>query len=176
MPPVPPAGPPVSPANPYSPYPPQQPPPQHYNVQIQQPKVDGSKRFLNLSMGALIAVITGIILVCCVGPVALCMFGGVLDGFNQATKTQAQVTITSCSIDDKDEFLKTAKIAYTVKNPGKGSQDYTIKFQILDAAGSQVGKTTAYAWDLDSESTVSDTETVYLDAAGGTKCRVSEVS
>ncbi len=51
---------------------------QHYPPQPIQPSPDDSKKFLNMSGGLLMLVITGVILVCCIGPFVICLAGGII--------------------------------------------------------------------------------------------------
>ncbi len=53
---------------------------QQYGPPPGQP--DASKKFLNMSGGVLILVVTGVIVLCCLGPCLLGLFGGVVEGVN----------------------------------------------------------------------------------------------
>lgn len=163
QPPGPPYGQPVSPP-PY--YPPQV---------VHAPAPDKSKKFLNMSGGMLMVVGAVVLVVCCLGPLGFCLFGGALGSIGDATKPKADVTLTGCQIDDASEYLRSAKITYTIRNTGKSEGDYLIKFVVTNAAGSQVGDGSAWAFNLAGGASKTATETVYLDAAGGKTCRVSSV-
>lgn len=143
-------------------------------MQVQQPVTDKSRRFLNLSGGALLAVVAGVIVLCVVGPFALCIAGGVLGSVGDAAKPKAQVSLSECKIDDS-EFLRSAQITYTIKNTGKSQASYRVKFVVLNDAGSQVGDGSAWASNVAGGASKTATETVYLDAAGGSRCQVSGV-
>lgn len=158
------------------PYPPP-PPPQQYqhHVQVQQPVTDKSKRFLNLSTGALIGVITGILLVCCVGPIALCFFSPFLAAVSEAGKTKPDVEITSCRIE-KSDVLSTAKVGLRVTNKGKSTESYVVKVEIRDSSGARVGSSSEFVSSLAPGSSATEEATVFLDGSGGTTCHVVDVT
>lgn len=154
---------------PQSPPPSYQPPPMQHQVQLQQPVTDKSKRFLNLSGGALMAVIAGVILVCCGGPIAFCFASPFFASIGEATKPKASVTITDCQINSS---AKTADVTYTIENTGKSEGDYRVKLTVSDASGSQVGDATSWVFDLAGGAKASKNETVFLDAVGNV-CKAS---
>lgn len=162
------------------PYPPTSPPPymgppppmQHVH---QTTGTDNSRKFLNLSGGALIAVITGILLVCCVGPIVFCFASPFLAAIGDAAKTDPTVTITSCTVSDT-KVLPSAKIRFTVKNNGTSDEGFMVKFEVHDANGSRVGDGTEYVSSVGAGQTATEEATVYLDAPGGNKCSVVDVS
>jgi hypothetical protein len=136
---------------------------------------DGSKKFLNLSVGALFAVITGIILVCCVGPIALCFLSPVLSGFSDGVTPDPTVEITSCKISDGD-LLPTAEISYKVTNNGTSGEGFIAKFEVKDSGGSRVGDGIDYVSTIAGGSTASESTTVYLDAKGGQTCSLVSIN
>lgn len=151
------------------------PPPPQYRHEVRQPGTDGSKRFLNLSLGALVAIIAGILLVCCVGPIILCFLTPALSGVTDGLKEDPTVTITSCKITDGDVLPK-AEISFTVKNNGSISDNYLIKFAVKDASGSRVGDGSDWVFDLGGGQSANGDTVVYLDTKGGKTCSVAEVS
>ena len=72
--------------------------PMPVHMQVQQPVTDKSKRFLNLSTSALVLVITTILLVCCIGPVALCFLGGFVSAFDHGSSTPAAVMVAQSQV------------------------------------------------------------------------------
>lgn len=156
---------------------PQYPPPPYQ----QQPYVhikqsgDGSKKFLNMSAGVLMAVIAGVILVCCIGPFAVCFLGGFLGAATDAATPDPTVAITSCKIEDEG-FLPSAKVTMTITNNSAVEDFYSIDLEVLDAAGTRVGDGYALITDVAGGKTVTEETTVYLDAKGGTTCKVTKVS
>lgn len=177
---------PDQPATPYPPQPrmeplsPPYPPP--YPPSIGQPPagfpapppIDKSKRFLNLSTGALVAVITAILLLCCVGPVVLCFFGGFVGAIGEATKKAPTATISGCMVHS-DPYLPTADITYTVKNNNATDEVYWVGFVVTNSSGSQVGKGSDIV-DIGGGQSVVKTATVYLDAPGGQTCAISDIT
>lgn len=169
------------PTSPPPPYPPVSPPPymgpppppvQHVH---QTTGTDTTRKFLNLSGGALIAVITGILLVCCVGPIVLCFASPFLGAISDAGKTDPTVAITSCEISDS-KILPSAKIRFTVTNNGATSESFLVKFEVHDAAGSRVGDGSEYVTSIGAGQTASEEATIFTDAPGGSKCTVVDVS
>ena len=145
--------------------------PQQMHVQFQQPVTDGSKRFLNMSTSALVIVLTVILLVCCIGPIALCMLGGVLDGF----KSKPTVTVTSCEIDNAG-ILRSAKVGLRATNTSSTTASYSIKLAVQDSSGARVGDGWEYVSDVAGGETVTETATIILDSPGGRRCVVTDVS
>lgn len=154
---------PAQPTNPpYQAYPPPPPP--------QSPQSDRSKKFLNMSGGILALVVAGVVLLCCVGPVAVCLLGGV---FN-AAKPDPTVRITACDINN-DGVSRLAKISYTIANNGKSTESYRVDFAVLDSSGTRVGKGSDFVFDLAGGQTARGSTVVSLDSADGVKCTVTEV-
>jgi hypothetical protein len=125
-----------------------------------------------MSGGALMITGAVVLVVCCLGPIGFCVFGGVLGNL---TKPKADVTLTACRINGPGDATRSAEIGYTIKNTGKSQGNYRIKFVVTDDAGTQVGDGTAYAFDLAAGASKSAIERVYLDADGGTRCKVAGV-
>lgn len=141
-----------------------------------KPGTDSSKRFLNLSMGALVSIIAGILLVCCVGPIVFCFASPFLAGVSDGLKTDPTVTITGCDIDDRGT-LETAKISYRVTNNNStGDDSYMIKFVVKDGSGARVGDGSDWVLSLSGGQSANGDTTVYLDTKGGTTCSVTGVS
>lgn len=151
-------------------YPPPVPPPAQHHVQIQQPVVDKSRRFLNLSGGALLAITSGLLLVCCVGPVALCMFTPIFGAFLSANKVDPQVEVTSCTFAGSH-----AMVGLRVTNPGTSTESWTVKVEVRDVAGDRVGDGSAYMGSIPGGKTASETTIVRLRAEGGKTCHVTGV-
>lgn len=150
-------------------YPPPQ--PQYQHVVTQAPVTDKSKRFLNLSGGALMAIISGILLVCCIGPVALCVFTPILGAFTTSNKVDPQVEITSCT------FLgSNATVAIRVTNPGTTTESWTVKVEVRDAAGDKIGEGSKYVSSIPAGKTATERTIVQLRAEGGDSCHVTGVS
>lgn len=157
--------------------PPQQPvpPPQQYHVQVQQPVTDKSKRFLNLSAGALISIIAGILLVCCVGPIALCVLSPALTSFMDVSKTKPDVELTSCRIEGGT--LPTATVGMRVTNKGSSTQSYLVKLEIRDSSGARVGDGTELVSRLAPGDSATEEATIYLDGpASSGSCHVVDVT
>lgn len=55
---------------------------QQHNYGPPQQPADGSKKFLNMSGGVLALVIAGIIVLCCLGPCLMGLFGAGLESVN----------------------------------------------------------------------------------------------
>lgn len=157
--------------SPQFPPPPQQP----YHVQVQQPVTDKSKRFLNLSAGALIAIIAGLLIVCCVGPIALCFVSPALSGFLDATKTKPDVELTSCRIEGGS--LPSATVGMRVTNKGKTTESYLIKLEIRDPSGARVGDGTELVPRLAPGDSATEEALIYLDGrATSGSCHVVDVT
>lgn len=157
---------------------PQYPPPapqQPYHVQLQQPVTDQSKRFLNLSVGALIAIISGLLLVCCVGPIAFCFLSPVLGGMLEATKVKPDVEITSCRMD-AERSLPAATVGLRITNKGKSTESYVIKVEVRDAAGSRLGDGSEFVASLAPGSSATEETVVYLSGGVGSTCHVVDVT
>jgi hypothetical protein len=156
---------------PYSPGAP--PPPQHvqHSISYQAPVTDKSKRFLNMSGGVLMVVITLIILLCCVGPIALCFFGGIF-GNTAGSRPDPTVTITSCDATGGGN----ARIGFTIKNNGSRSESFVVKFEVKNAAGVRVGSGTDYVSSLAAGQTASEETLVLVDGSGGKTCTVVSAS
>ncbi|MFG2110526.1 FxLYD domain-containing protein [Micromonospora chersina] len=116
-------------------------------------------------------VIAGVVLLCCVGPLALCAFGGVLS----AAESDPTVTITKCDVKDGG-LLRNADVEYTIKNNTRSSSSYSIRFDVLDSSGTKVGDGTDYISDVGGGQTARGGTMLILDAPGGVKCEVGEVS
>lgn len=181
-PPLPPSSPPPYGQQPYSGQPysgvPSSPPgPQqvHHQVSMQQPVTDNSKRFLNMSGGVLAAVIALILIVCCIGPIALCFFGGFLGAIGEASTPDATATIVGCKVDDTNQFLQTTEVTVRVTNPASTKQFVSVRVELRNAAGSKVGDATAFV-TVSANSSAEETTTLFQDAPGGTTCTITDVS
>lgn len=130
---------------------------------------DKSKKFLNLSAGALISVITGVVLVCCVGPIAFCFLSPFFAAIGDAAKTEPTVAITACEPSGSSS-LKMAKIRFTVKNNGETSESFLVKFEVRDASGNRVGDGSEYVSSVGAGQTASEETTIFLDSSGATTC------
>jgi len=139
-----------------------------------RPAPDHSKRFLNLSAGALIAVVTGILLVCCIGPIALCLFSPILASITDVAKTKPDVAITSCAVESGGTSL--ARVGLRVTNKGSSTESYSVKVEVRDSTGARVGNGFAYVSSVAPGGSANDEALVYLDATGGSTCHVVEVS
>lgn len=128
---------------------------------------DGSKKFLNMSAGVLTIVASAVLLICCIGPVALCFLGG----FANSLQPKPSVTITGCRID-YDGLIHDAKISYTITNNRKILANYTIEFIVKDSSGNQVGDGSDHTSDIAPGVTANDSATVFLDAKGGYSCHI----
>lgn len=148
------------------------PPPQQ--IHLQQPVTDKSKRFLNLSGGALLAVITGILIVCCVGPIVLCFASPFLDGFSKGLQPAPTVLITSCNVADT-EYVRSATMHLKVTNNGTTAADYTVHLVVKDANGVQVGSDDKHISTIQPNAAAVSSETIFLDAPGGQTCSVAGV-
>jgi hypothetical protein len=124
-----------------------------------------------MSAGVLMAVVAAVVLCCCIGPVAAYFLSDVLD----EVLPKPEVTITSCKIDDGGIFTG-ATIGYLIKNTRSSSADYTVRFVVKDASGTQVGAGTDEVTALAAGATASKTVDVDLDAAGGKTCEVVDVT
>lgn len=139
---------------------------------------DGSKKFLNISGGALMLMITAIILLCCVGPCVLGLFGGVMESISPSSTPSPMRTIKigQTARDGKFEFTVTkvkrgktqigsadlgvtaqgefVLIHITVKNIGDEPQDFIGSNQRLyDTSGKKYSvNTEAAIYMPDSES------------------------
>jgi hypothetical protein len=123
---------------------------------------------------ALIVAVVVVILFCCIGPIVLCAFGAfgtVVDG----TVPKAQVTLTSCVIDD-DGFFTGATIGYQIKSVRSSPVDATVRFVVKDASGAQVGTGDDRVEALAGGATANRTAHVALDAKGGKTCGVVSVT
>lgn len=157
-----------------TPYPPPPPPRQ---IHVQQPVTDQSKRFLNLSAGALIAVITGLVLLCCIGPIAFCFFSPVIaeiGDLDRGNKAAPELSITSCSIDNSSPGSATVGLRLT--NKGKTTESYQVKVEIRDSSGARVGSGSEYVSSLAPGSSATEEAFIVLSGSGGKTCHVTGVS
>lgn len=129
---------------------------------------DSSRRFLNMSAGALLAIASGLLLVCCVGPIAFCFLSGTVGMFGVVSKPEPQVELTSCDIGEN-----TAKVGLRVTNPSDSTESFTVVVQVRDASGARVGEGSAYVSSVRGGQSASDTATVVLEVAGGVTCHVT---
>ncbi|MBM0226252.1 FxLYD domain-containing protein [Micromonospora sp. ATA51] len=90
-------------------------------------------------------------------------------------KADPTVTITKCSVKDGG-LLRNADIEYTIKNNTGSSSSYSIRFDVLDSSGTKVGDGTDYISDVGGGQTARGDTMIVLDAAGGVKCEVGNVS
>lgn len=153
----------------------QPPPPQVQHIVQTQPGTDSSKKFLNLSLTALISIIATILLVCCIGPILLCAFTPILGavvGDPPVTQPPPTATITSCKIDDSGGV---ATIGIRVTNNGTEDEGYTVRLIVKDATGAKVGDGSEYVSSVPAGSSAVEDATVFLDAKGGKTCSVSSV-
>jgi hypothetical protein len=126
-----------------------------------------------MSGGVLAIVISGAVLLCCVGPVVACFGLGGLGLILDEARPGPTSTVTSCQFDD-NAFLPSATVGYRVTNNSNVVEDYTMDVFVLDASGTQVGEGVAFAFDVAAGSSVADETTVFLDAPGGSTCEIAE--
>ncbi|MFD1326050.1 FxLYD domain-containing protein [Micromonospora sonneratiae] len=161
------SGQPISPSY----YPPPGPPPPPWPG---PPKQDDGRKFLNMSGGILILVISAVILVCCIGPILFCVFGGFLGAVSEAGRPDPTVVITSCQVSDE---TKSATIEYTIKNNSDSQDSYSVKFEVVDAAGVQVGTGFDFVSSVGPGTTVKGDTFVITTGPGGSgaQCKVTSV-
>lgn len=145
------------------------PPPYAQHVHQTKP-TDKSRRFLNMTGGVLAAVITGVVLLCCVLPLGVCFLGG----FAELLQPLPTAHVTSCKVDDSG-FFQGAEIGYTINNNESGSASYVIEFVVKDAAGAQVGHATDYVNDLAGKTSANRVAHASLDAKGGKTCHLLSI-
>jgi hypothetical protein len=143
--------------------------------QAPQPPPDSSKRFLNLSAGALIAVVTGILLVCCVGPIALCFFSPFLAGLSEGTKTKPDAAITACRIESGGSPAS-ATVGLRVTNKGASTESYLVKVEIRDGSGARVGNGSELVSSLAPGSSATEETVVFLGSGEGATCHIVGIS
>lgn len=126
------------------------------------------------SSTALIAAVVMVILFCCIGPIVICTFGAFSAEVDDAMP-KAQVTLTSCVIDD-DGIFTGATIGYRIKSVRSSPADSTVRFVVKDASGAQVGTGDDRVEALAGGATANRTAHVALDAKGGKTCGVVSVT
>lgn len=137
----------------------------------QGPAVDGSRRFLNLSAGALLALIAGGILACCVLPIVLCLFTPILGAFSEIGKKDPTVAITSCVIEP-GESMSSAKVGFRITNNDRTDESFMVKFEIRDSSGARVGSGAEWVFELAPGGSVNDEADVAGIADGGKTCHI----
>lgn len=125
----------------------------------------------------MIALIIVGVLLCCIGPVVACGIGLVATNFGQdlIPEPEGRATITSCEIDNDDDYFPQAEVSYELTNIGDAEGSFSVRVTVYDSDGGKAGYTTDWVWDVPPGSTVSEETTVYLDYAGGSTCTI-EVS
>ena len=127
--------------------------------------------------GVLTAVIVAIVVVCCIGPIAVCAFGGV---FNRVFQTAAAggaptTEITSCTID-QGTVLGSARIEYKITNHGSAAKSYVVELEVTNSSGAKVGSISDYVPTVNPGATVSADVLVILERPGGKDCKISDVT
>lgn len=120
-----------------------------------------------------IALIIVGVLLCCVGPVALCGAGLIVAGLSQDLDPEpaAEVTLTSCDIDN-NRLHPYAVLSYELTNVGEDTGSFTVELLVYDGSGGQVGSGHDWVWNLPAGDTTSEQTTVYLDHPDGSSCDI----
>lgn len=110
------------------------------------------------------AIVGGVALVCCVGPLALVVGTGVLGNLMTEDLT-AQVV--SCEVEGRS-----VDVQWEATNPNSSKQLARIQIVVEDADGRQVAETTRSKW-VDADTTLTDSTWLIADVEGGESCEVS---
>lgn len=132
------------------------------------PPADNSRKFLNLSGGALLVTIAGVLLVCCIGPVALCLATPILGAFLPDVTKDPTTTITRCQIGADS----TANVAFTIKNNSSIEESFTVRVEVRDSSGARVGSGYDYVTSVAAGSSANGVADVVLDSPGGATCHI----
>jgi len=155
------------------------PPPGPYQTPYQgypPPAPPAKKKYLGMTGGVLTAVIVAIVVVCCVGPIAVCAFGGVFNRvFQTAAGGQPTTEITTCTID-QGTILGSARIDYKVTNNGSVAKSYVVQLEVTDASGARVGSISGHVPTVSPGATASAHVLVILERPGGKNCKITEVT
>jgi len=126
--------------------------------------------------GVLTAVIIAVVVVCCVGPIAVCAFGGVFSRvFQAAAGGEPTAEITSCTID-QGTVLGSARIEYKVTNNGSVAKSYVVQLEVTDASGARVGSISGHVPTVSPGATANAHVLVILDRPGGKECKIADVT
>jgi hypothetical protein len=139
-----------------------------YAPHFAQPVPDKSRRFLNLSTGALVGVITAILLACCVGPIAFCFMSPFLAAIGDAATPEPTIQVTSCSVD-----TGSARVGYRLTNNSASSASFVVSVEIRDASGARVGNGSDYVSTISAGGSANEEALVIVTSSGGVTCHVS---
>jgi hypothetical protein len=140
------------------------------------PPPPAKKKYLGMTGGVLTAVIIAVVLVCCVGTIAVCAFSGV---FNKVFETAAggapTTEITSCTID-QGTVLGSARIEYKITNHGSAAKSYVVELEVTNSSGAKVGSISDYVPTVNPGATASADVLVILERPGGKDCKIASIT
>ena len=140
------------------------------------PPPPAKKKYLGMTGGVLTAVIIAVVLVCCVGPIAVCALGGVFNRVFQTAAGGAPTTeITSCTID-QGTVLGSARIEYKITNHGSAAKSYVVELEVTNSSGAKVGSISDYVPTVNPGATASADVLVILERPGGKDCKIASIT
>ena len=128
-----------------------------------------------MSGGVLALVIAAVVLICCLGPVALCVVGGLRAGLLPIPEPEPTVAIVSCEINYDDRPPR-AEVQWELTNNGRNDGNWTVEITVIDAYGQQVADAYDWALGVAPGTTMTDQVTLWLNVPGGEACQIDVVS
>lgn len=136
---------------------------------------DRSRKFFNISGGLLFALISGLILLCCVAPVVTYAFREAMPGLfptpDPSVSASPSTVVESCKVVDGTVVAK-VEVRNNASQPGS----YSVRVEATNGAGTGLGADTQAVRDLPAGGSMLVEFQIPVASASRVRCAVVDVS